>query len=116
MKKDEEVTRISGIRDNQSNVMIERFKELISEDRLDDAFSIADEWFEWLHPSMAEKDKHCIQMKKNSNEHTPDSQKVDESLRALIMDYIDAQNSGDEAKAEVLLHNINEMRRLCDGS
>ena len=48
MKKDEEVTRISGIRDNQSNVMIERFKQLISEDRLDDAFSIADEWFEWL--------------------------------------------------------------------
>ena len=46
MKKDEEVTRISGIRDNQSNVMIERFKQLISEDRLDDAFSIADEWFE----------------------------------------------------------------------
>ena len=56
-KKDDEVTRISGIRDNQSNVMIERFKELISEDRLDDAFSIADEWFEWLHPSMAEKEQ-----------------------------------------------------------
>ena len=54
-------------------------------------------------------------MKKNSNEHTPDSQKIDESLRALIMDYINAQNSGDEAKAEVILHNINEMRRLCDG-
>ena len=57
MKKDEEVTRISGIRDNQSNVMIERFKQLISEDRLDDAFSIADEWFEWLHTSMAEKEQ-----------------------------------------------------------
>ena len=56
MKKDEEVTRISGIRDNQSNVMIERFKELISEDRLADAFSIADEWFVWLPPSMAEKE------------------------------------------------------------
>ena len=37
--------------------MIERFKELISEDRLDDAFSIADEWFEWLHPSMAETEQ-----------------------------------------------------------
>ena len=56
-KKDNEVKRISGIRNNQSNVMIERFKELISEDRLDDAFSIADEWFEWLHPSMAEKEQ-----------------------------------------------------------
>ena len=61
------------------------------------------------------KSKHCTHMKKNSNESTPDSQKVDESLRALIMDYINAQNSGDEAKAEVILHNINEMRRLCDG-
>ena len=56
-KKDDEVTRISGIRDNQSNVMIETFKELISEDRLDDAFSIADEWFEWLHRSMAETEQ-----------------------------------------------------------
>ena len=56
-KKDNEVKRIAGIRDQQSNVMIERFKELISEDRLDDAFSIADEWFEWLHPYMAEKEQ-----------------------------------------------------------
>ena len=54
-------------------------------------------------------------MNQNSDEHTSNSQKVDESLRALIMDYINAQNSGDEAKAEVILHNINEMRRLCDG-
>ena len=54
-------------------------------------------------------------MNKNSNEHTPDSQKVDDSIKALIMEYIDAHNRGDEAKAEVLLHNINEMKRLCDG-
>ena len=54
-------------------------------------------------------------MKKNSNESTPDSQKVDESIKALILEYIDAHNSGDEAKAEILLHNIREMRRLCDG-
>ena len=54
-------------------------------------------------------------MKKNSNEHTPDSQKVDDSIKALIMEYIDAHNSGDEAREEVLLHNIREMRRLCDG-
>ena len=54
-------------------------------------------------------------MKKNSNESTPDSQKVDESIKALIMEYTDAHTSGDEARAEVLLHNIREMRRLCDG-
>ena len=57
MNNEQEIIHISGIRDNQSSVMIERFKELISEDRLDDAFSIADEWFEWLHPSMAEKEQ-----------------------------------------------------------
>lgn len=54
-------------------------------------------------------------MKKNSNESTPDSQKVDESLKALIMSYIDAQNREDHGQAELILHKINEMRRLCDG-
>jgi hypothetical protein len=57
MNNEQEVIKISGIRDNQSNVMIDRFKELVSEERLDDAFSIADEWFEWLHPSMAEQEQ-----------------------------------------------------------
>ena len=68
----------------------------------------------YTHP-WQRKSKHCTHMKKNSNESTPDSQKVDDSIKALIMEYIDAHNSGDEAKAEVLLHNIREMRRLCDG-
>lgn len=54
-------------------------------------------------------------MKKNSNEHTPDSQKVDDSIKALILEYIDAHNSGQHAKAELILHNIKQMRRLCDG-
>ncbi len=54
-------------------------------------------------------------MKKNSKENTPDSHKVDDSIKALIMEYIDAHNNGEHAKAEVLLHNIKEMRRLCDG-
>ena len=54
-------------------------------------------------------------MKKNSNESTPDPQKVDESIKALILEYIDAHNREDHAKAELLLHNIREMRRLCDG-
>ena len=61
------------------------------------------------------KSKHCTHMKKNSNESTPDSQKVDESLKALIMSYIDAQNREDHGQAELILHKINEMRRLCDG-
>ena len=47
-------------------------------------------------------------MKKNSNESTPDSQKVDESLKALIMSYIDAQNREDHGQAELILHKIND--------
>ena len=54
-------------------------------------------------------------MKKNSNESTPDSQKVDDSLKALIMSYIDAHNREDHAQAELILHKFTEMRRLCDG-
>ena len=59
--------------------------------------------------------RQYIHMKKNSKENTPDSHKVDDSIKALIMEYIDAHNNGEHAKAEVLLHNIKEMRRLCDG-
>ena len=66
-------------------------------------------------PTWQNRRRQFTHMNKNSNENTSNSQKVDESLRALIMDYINAQNSGDEAKAEVILHNINQMRRLCDG-
>ena len=66
-------------------------------------------------PTWQTRNRQFTHMNQNSDEHTSNSQKVDESLRALIMDYINAQNSGDEAKAEVILHNINEMRRLCDG-
>ncbi len=51
-------------------------------------------------------------MKKNSNESTQDSQKVDDSIKAIIMSYIDAHNRGDHAQAELLLHKIQEVRRL----
>ena len=68
----------------------------------------------YTHPWQRQS-KHCIHMKKNSNESTPDSQKIDDSLKALIMSYIDAHNREDHAQAELILHKINEMRRLCDG-
>ena len=68
----------------------------------------------YTHP-WQRKSKHYTQMKKNSKESTPDSQKVDDSIKALVMSYIDAQNREDHAQAELILHKINEMRRLCDG-
>jgi hypothetical protein len=51
-------------------------------------------------------------MNKNSNEDTLKSQKVDESMRTLIMEYIKAQNEERFADAEVILHKINTMRKL----
>ena len=51
-------------------------------------------------------------MNKNSNEDTLKSQKVDESMRTLIMEYIKAQNEDRLSDAEVILHKINTMRKL----
>ena len=50
-------------------------------------------------------------MKQNSNEPTSNSQ-VDDNMRDLILAYIAAKNADDDAKAETLLHEINELRRL----
>ena len=50
-------------------------------------------------------------MKMNSEDDTLKSQKVDESMKALIMEYIKAQNEDRFADAEVILHKINTMRK-----
>ena len=47
----------------------------------------------------------------NSEEHIKNSQ-VDESMKDLVLAYIKAKNADDDAKAEVILHEINELRRL----
>ena len=51
-------------------------------------------------------------MKMNSNEDISKSQKVDESMKALIMEYIKAQNEDRFSDAEVILYKINTMRKL----
>ena len=51
-------------------------------------------------------------MNKNSKDDTSKSQKVDESMKSMIMEYIKAQNEKRFADAEVILHNINSMRKL----
>ena len=50
-------------------------------------------------------------MKMNSEDDTLKSQKVDESMKALILEYIKAQNEDRFADAEVILHKINTMRK-----
>jgi hypothetical protein len=42
--------RISGQRDEISEWAVARFRELMEENRIDDAISFADEFFEWLDP------------------------------------------------------------------
>ena len=52
---DEETTaRISEQRDNIYDYVIDRFKDLISHNDLDDALCLADEFFEWMNPEMLE--------------------------------------------------------------
>ena len=57
MNKEQEVARLSEIRDNQCDTNIDRFRQLMSEERINDAMALADEWFEWLHPDMADKEQ-----------------------------------------------------------
>ncbi len=53
-------------------------------------------------------------MRMNLKHSTVKSQKLDDSLRALVLEYIKVHNSGDHSKAEEILHEINTLRRLCD--
>ena len=43
--------RISGQRDEISEWAVARFRELMEKNRIDDAISFADEFFEWLDPN-----------------------------------------------------------------
>lgn len=48
--------RISQERDRICEWVCERFRELIAEDRHDDAICFADEWFEWMDPNNHENE------------------------------------------------------------
>tara|TARA_B100000927_G_scaffold8051_1_gene6536 strand:- start:312 stop:470 length:159 start_codon:yes stop_codon:yes gene_type:complete len=47
----------------------------------------------------------------NSDSNTTNSQ-VDDNLKDLILAYIKAKNAEDDAKADILLHEINQLRRI----
>ena len=48
---------ISERRDTLCEWAVERFRELIEEDRHDDAICFADEWFEWMDPENHEQEE-----------------------------------------------------------
>ena len=54
---DEDTTaRISEQRDNIYDYVIDRFKDLISNNDMNDALCLADEFFEWMNPDMLENE------------------------------------------------------------
>ena len=52
-----DVQRLSYQRDLVYDYCCDRFKELIAEDRHEDALAIADEFFEWLDPEQLEDEE-----------------------------------------------------------
>ena len=52
-----DVQRLSYQRDIIYDYCCERFKELMVEDRHEDALAIADEFFEWLDPEQLEEEE-----------------------------------------------------------
>ena len=54
---DEETTaRISGQRDNIYDYVIDRFKDLLSNNDIDSALCLADEFFEWMNPEQCDEE------------------------------------------------------------
>ena len=45
------------MRDTIIDSMTIQFKKLLKEDRHDDAMALADEFFEWLHPVLMQKEE-----------------------------------------------------------
>ena len=53
----EDTLRISQQRDNIYDWVVERFKVLMAEERIDDALYLADEFFEWMDPNQLEQEE-----------------------------------------------------------
>lgn len=52
-----EEIKLSAQRDDIYEYMCDRFKQLIAEDRHEDALAIADEYFEWLDPDQMDDEQ-----------------------------------------------------------
>ena len=62
--------RISQERDRICEWVCDRFRQLIQEDRHDDAICFADEWYEWMDPTITNKSKLFSMMSRNSKHST----------------------------------------------
>ena len=107
---DEETTaRISGYRDNIYDHVVDRFRELIADDAMDSALALADEFYEWMHPDHSEEEPTIF-----FNEQELRERYIQLTNGWWVLEYIKAQNEKRFADAEVILHEINTMRKLCD--
>jgi len=52
-----DIERLSYQRDMIYDYVCDRFKQLISEDRIDDSIAIADEFYEWLDQDQTEDEE-----------------------------------------------------------
>ena len=48
--------QLSAQRDEIYDAVCDRFKQLFSEERIDDALALADEFFEWMDPEQLENE------------------------------------------------------------
>ena len=69
---------------------LRRFKFLIRKDRMEDAFAIADEFYEWMHPDHADDDDLIVNYNEQELEALYYKKKI-QSLSEDLEDYGSAE-------------------------
>tara|TARA_B100002019_G_scaffold84378_1_gene72806 strand:- start:2222 stop:2503 length:282 start_codon:yes stop_codon:yes gene_type:complete len=79
--------RISRLVDKIMENRTRRFKFLIRKERLDDAFAVADEFYEWLHPDFADDDDLIVYYDSEELEALYYQKKVQSLIKEDFEDY-----------------------------
>lgn len=79
--------QVDKIMDNRSR----RFKFLIRKERLDDAFAVADEFYEWLHPDYQDDDDLIVYYDQNELEALYYQKKIQSLTTEDFEDYGSAE-------------------------
>ena len=79
--------QVDSIMENRTR----RFKFLIRKERLDDAFAVADEFYEWLHPDHADDDDLIVYYDQNELEALYYQKKIQSLTTEDFEDYGSAE-------------------------
>ena len=79
--------QVDKIMDNRSR----RFKFLVRKERLDDAFAVADEFYEWLHPDYQDDDDLIVYYDQNELEALYYQKKIQSLTTEDFEDYGSAE-------------------------